>query len=103
VLVPRQAADDLRLPVRRDVAAIGNVGCFEPAEVAEVFAQRRLPLDVDLSTRRLAGAARLVEKARCVAGDRPKALAVARCSRFSSIEDFPTPHGIRNSQRNLSG
>ena len=41
-------------PCSRDVAAVGGISDFEPAEVAEVLAERQLALDVHARDRLVA-------------------------------------------------
>ena len=53
-LVAGEAVDDRRLAMLGDIFAIGRVGDFEAAEIAEVLAERELSLDVDPGNRLIA-------------------------------------------------
>src|SRR4030095_11836923 len=53
-LVARQALDHGRLAMISDIFAVGGIGDFESAEVAQILAQCQLPLDVDTGDRLVA-------------------------------------------------
>ena len=53
-LITGETVDHRRFPVLSDVAAIGGIGHFEPAEIADILAHRQLAIDVEARQRLIA-------------------------------------------------